>query len=97
MADELPAVELVEAFLHLRAEPAIMVDVLLDQLLDVLSRAGLVLGGGLRELGLGFGREVDFHPLTIAAAGESSVVEQERMSTEPCGKNPAGECDVAWA
>ena len=24
-----------------------------------------------------------------------SVVEQERMSTEPCSTNPAGECDVA--
>jgi hypothetical protein len=63
VADELPMVKLIEAFLHLRAEPAVMVDVLLDELLDVLSRVGMVLGGDLRELGLGFGREVDFHPL----------------------------------
>jgi hypothetical protein len=26
-----------------------------------------------------------------------SVVEQERMGDTPCGKNPAGECDVAWS
>ena len=26
-----------------------------------------------------------------------SVVEQERMGDTPCGKNPVGECDVAWS
>ena len=26
-----------------------------------------------------------------------SVLEQEHMGDEPCRKNPAGECDVAWS
>jgi hypothetical protein len=25
------------------------------------------------------------------------VLDQERMGNHPCGKNLAGECDVAWA
>ena len=26
-----------------------------------------------------------------------SVLDQEHLGSEPCGKNPAGECDVAWS
>jgi hypothetical protein len=26
-----------------------------------------------------------------------SVLDQEHMGDTPCDKNPAGECDVAWA
>jgi hypothetical protein len=26
-----------------------------------------------------------------------SVLEQECMGDTPCGKNPPGECDVAWS
>jgi len=55
-------VELVQALLHLLAEPRVMVQVVFHKLLDVLLRAAVVLGGSTINFGLQLGGGADALP-----------------------------------
>src|SRR5260370_11772040 len=63
--DELPALQLRQAFLDLRSEPRVMVAVGFHQLLHKLLRVASGLRCKAVELVLEFRREVDFHSVTL--------------------------------
>ncbi len=58
-------IELLQALIHLLAEPRVMIDVMLDQLLNILVRIAAVLSGHTVKLRLQLGAEMHFHALNL--------------------------------
>ena len=69
VGQELSAVKLIQALFYFLPKPAVMVQVLLDQFLDVFVRVALILRSDTIQLGFQLGGEVNFHALRLPVGG----------------------------